>query len=183
MLLLGVEMSETYFTSDTHLNHFNIIEYCNRPFVSAQEMNEIIIANWNTIIRPSDTVYHLGDFGFGEQCKKIFQRLNGQKFLIIGNHDRKEVFGYGWGWVKDVYNAKIDGKNIWLSHYPHRSWPKSHRGSWHLFGHTHGRCEPYRLSFDIGVDSWGFFPVSFERVRKNIFNLEISNKEKNYVKS
>ena len=155
-------MPNLFFTADTHLNHTNIIKYCNRPFSSTQEMNDTIITNWNAVVRPGDSIYHLGDFGFGGNCQQIFKRLNGNKFILKGNHDRSEVFGYGWGWVKDVYVLKHEGKIIWLSHYPHRSWPHSFHGSWHLFGHVHGRMAPYGLSLDVGVDANRFAPVSFD---------------------
>ena len=80
-----------YVTSDTHFNHKNIIKYCNRPFNDVYEMNETLINNWNSVVTPEDIIYHLGDFGFGtkEELQEIFDRLNGYKYLIMGNHDRK----------------------------------------------------------------------------------------------
>ena len=84
-------MSKTYLVSDTHFNHSNIIKYCSRPFSNIEEMNKVIIDNWNNIVDKEDTVYHLGDFGFGtkEELKEIFDKLNGKKYLIMGNHDRR----------------------------------------------------------------------------------------------
>lgn len=52
----------TFFTSDTHFNHANIIHFCNRPFKDVEQMNETIIANWNNVISQDDTVFHLGDY-------------------------------------------------------------------------------------------------------------------------
>ena len=51
-----------FFTSDTHFNHKAIISYCSRPFESVEEMNDRLIDNWNQVVKPNDTVYHLGDF-------------------------------------------------------------------------------------------------------------------------
>ena len=84
-------MSKTYLVSDTHFNHSNIIKDCSRPFSNIEEMNKVIIDNWNNIVDKEDTVYHLGDFGFGtkEELKEIFDKLNGKKYLIMGNHDRR----------------------------------------------------------------------------------------------
>lgn len=80
-----------FVTSDTHFNHENIIKYCNRPFKDSKEMNEIIIKNWNEVVSNNDIVYHLGDFGFGtfSELQDIFNRLNGIKYLVMGNHDYK----------------------------------------------------------------------------------------------
>lgn len=79
-----------YFViSDTHFNHEKIIEYCNRPFKSVEEMNEIIIKNWNETVSNNDVVIHLGDVGLGnyDKLEPIIKRLNGKKILILGNHD------------------------------------------------------------------------------------------------
>ena len=50
-----------YFIADTHFNHANIIKYCNRPFKNTDEMNKYIIRKWNSVVKETDTVYHLGD--------------------------------------------------------------------------------------------------------------------------
>lgn len=46
-----------YFISDLHLGHRNILKLCNRPFSSIEEMDEIIIDNWNNKVHRDDTVY------------------------------------------------------------------------------------------------------------------------------
>ena len=58
-----------FFTSDTHFNHKAIISYCSRPFESVEEMNDRLIDNWNQVVKPSDTVYHLGDFDISSEWK------------------------------------------------------------------------------------------------------------------
>lgn len=77
----------TFFTSDTHFGHANIIRFCNRPFRNVEEMNEALIENWNLVVSEDDTVFHLGDFAFGGSnvWKSIIPRLNGHINLIIGN--------------------------------------------------------------------------------------------------
>lgn len=81
-------MRDIWIISDTHFGHENIIKYCNRPFKDTQEMDEHMIEQWNKVVKPGDKIYHLGDVFFGEEnASKIFPRLNGQKRLILGNHD------------------------------------------------------------------------------------------------
>ena len=169
-------MSNIYFTSDTHWNHANIIKYSKRPFADVNEMNEVLIDNWNSRIKPQDRVYHLGDVGFSNSQSNlcnILRRLNGQKFLIIGNHDEKTVdrdakFRTYWETISDTKTVKYQGQSIFLSHYAHRVWNKSHRGSWHLYGHSHGSLSDdiRSNSFDVGVDCHNYFPLSFDDVAR-----------------
>lgn len=161
-------MNNIWFTSDTHFGHNNIIKYCLRPFANAAEMDEAMVERWNAKVKPGDRVYHLGDFAQGniERQIKTFNKLNGQKFLIKGNHDdMKACHEMGWVWIKEQFGLKVGKDYIWLNHYPMRSWNKSYHGSWHLFGHVHGQCKVYGKSFEASVDAWGYAPVNFEEVK------------------
>jgi hypothetical protein len=68
--------------------------------------------------------------------------------------------------MKEVHDLRYDHKNIFLSHYPHRTWDGAYQGAYHLHGHTHGTVRPWGYSCDVGVDSWGFKPVSFGTLHK-----------------
>src|SRR3990167_8010996 len=78
-----------WFTSDTHYWHKNIINYCNRPVGSIEEMNKFLIARYNEKVQPDDEVWHLGDFAFCGRDKaiEILEQLNGHIHLVRGNHD------------------------------------------------------------------------------------------------
>lgn len=77
-----------YFTSDLHLGHANIIALCNRPFSSVEEMDDVLIANWNRRVTDRDTVYIMGDLCFRTADPiPYLERLRGKKHLILGNHD------------------------------------------------------------------------------------------------
>lgn len=164
-------MSETFFTSDTHFDHESIIHLSNRPFKSVDEMNEALIANWNAVIGPKDTVWHLGDFSMGSnQRASVFaDRLNGSIHLMEGNHDHKTVrdCASSFASIDLMKTISVDSQRIVLCHYPMREWDKAWRGSWHLFGHVHGRLdnEPFSKSMDVGVDSHHFRPLAFEEIR------------------
>ena len=110
-----------YIISDTHFNHKNIIDYCNRPFNDI-EMNNTIIDNWNKTVKKDDVVYHLGDFFLGSKfdLKDIVDKLNGTIYLIRGNHDRLTVKSYEDCGIKVLKNAPIiiDQYKIMLSHRP-----------------------------------------------------------------
>src|SRR5579884_154506 len=79
-----------YFSADHHLGHENIIKYCSRPFASAGEMNAALVANWNAVVVPDDTVHVLGDVVMGrrEESMPLIGQLCGHKILYPGNHDR-----------------------------------------------------------------------------------------------
>lgn len=151
-----------FFTADTHLGHDNIIKYCDRPFSSVEEMDEIIIKNWNSVVSKTDTVYHLGDFSFRDPLIYL-KRLNGNIVHIEGNHDKKFLEKFG-----RIYKMKtivIDKITIVLCHFAMRVWEKSHFNSWHCYGHSHGELESYGKSYDVGVDNNNFSPVSFEELK------------------
>ena len=82
-----------YFTADPHYGHDNIRRFCDRPFDSWWEMNKVLIANHNAVVGPNDHVYFVGDFAFMNKGKivEILKRLNGKKFMILGNHDKEHT--------------------------------------------------------------------------------------------
>lgn len=177
-------MSKKYFfTSDTHYSHRNVIKYCNRPFKDEEEMNESMIANYNSVVGANDVVYHLGDFAFEKDrsiLEHIMARLNGEKHIIWGNHDNL-LKSVKW---KDHFHTSSDLRTIYvpaesnngvvqrivLCHYAMRVWDQSHYGTWHLHGHSHGTLSDIKeiLSCDVGVDCWNFTPVSMEQLNAHM---------------
>lgn len=178
-----------YFTSDLHLGHKNILKYQPaRPWKNIDEMNNAIVDNWNSVVTPQDEVYVIGDFAFMQPTDtvNILRRMNGQKYLIKGNHDAidssevRECFG----WIKDFYELNVDlgdvhKQKIVMCHYAFRVWNKSHHGSWNLYGHSHGSLPPEGKQLDVGIDAtilyhkWfgsdfgvkPFTPVSLDQVK------------------
>lgn len=152
---------DTWFISDTHFGHANIIKYSDRPFSDVDDMNEKMVEAWNNLVKPGDNVYHNGDFAFMRypEFKNLTWRLNGNIHLVLGNHDkmiiqnRNELLRAGKFKTIQYYNElKIAGKMIVLFHYGQRVWNKSHHGSIHLYGHSHGSLPPFGRSVDVGVD-------------------------------
>jgi calcineurin-like phosphoesterase family protein len=149
------------------------MKYCNRPFSSTEEMNNTIIKNYNTVVKPKDEVYMLGDFAFVKSVQEIetlLSQLNGKKYLIYGNHDRNFINQSSFIWKKDIAKINIQGQKIILCHYSMRVWDCSHYGSWNLYGHSHNCLEEFDniLACDVGVDAWNFCPVSFEQIKEKM---------------
>ncbi len=162
-----------FFTSDTHFFHHNIIKYCRRPFPDVEKMSYELVKRWNSVVGYNDTVYHLGDFMWGtrEEGKRIRAHLNGSICLIRGNHDPYDDLGFQW--VKDFYEYSNHKQKIVLFHYGMRTWRHDLRGAWHLYGHSHSMLPPFGKSFDIGVDSWDYTPLSYEQVKKEMDKRDI----------
>ena len=114
-----------YFTSDLHLNHQNILKYepLSRPFSTKEEMNEVIINNWNNKVSIEDTVYVLGDLSMGEVKNSIplIKRLNGKIILIRGNHDNeKRLAAYKELGIEihDIAYLNYKGRFFIMCHFP-----------------------------------------------------------------
>jgi len=168
-----------WFTSDTHFNHSNIIQYSERPFSGIGEMTAALVNNWNEIVGKNDIVYHLGDFALSwdkKHAKAIdntLAALNGQKWLITGNHDRDEVTkNPRWAKVTPYHELKIDlggvrKQRIVMCHYPFRSWNQMSQGAWMLHGHSHGNLDSIGGKImDVGVDCHNFRPISIGCIRE-----------------
>jgi calcineurin-like phosphoesterase family protein len=165
-----------WFTSDTHYGHAHVIDYAKRPFVSVEEMDEALVSSWNAVVKPGDSVYHLGDFALTrpERAAEIVRRLKGQKFLIFGNHDTRlrdhGDFVAAWVWARDLTQIRVGTQKIMLCHYAMRTWASAHHGAWQLYGHSHGSLaeSPTMRSTDVGVDCWGYAPVAFETLQERM---------------
>lgn len=175
-------MNNIYFTGDSHYFHTNIIKYTNRPFKDVEEMDNILINNTNEKVGQDDRIIHLGDFCFskyGRTPEYYLDRINCKNItMILGNHDPHDHNGlpdrnfarlfnggcYNYLEIKVPYKGRE--QLIVLSHYAMRVWNKSHHGSWHLFGHSHGTLEdlPNSLSIDVGVDCHNYYPISVDEV-------------------
>lgn len=186
---------KVFFTSDTHFYHTNIIDFCKRPFKEIEEMNETLIANWNKTVGPNDIIFHLGDFCLGdsEKWNRILDRLNGNIYLILGNHDLRNFrksYEERFKSVTMQMNIEIENQKICLNHYPFLCYDGSYNGDWQLFGHVHTnknntsndarRLEIlFPTQYDVGVDNNNFTPISFAVLKKVIEEqIQQSIKEK-----
>jgi len=112
-------------------------------------------------------------------AKSILNRLNGNIHVVLGNHDKttlrltKTHNVKKFASVSETKYITIEGQKIFMCHYALRTWRASYHGSWALFGHSHGRMPPFGKSFDVGVDCWNYYPISFEQVQRKMDKLEL----------
>ena len=166
-----------YFTADLHFFHDNVIKYANRHFSDAEEMNEVLISNWNKKISPDDEVYILGDVTMkgAAYASQVLSRLKGRKYLIKGNHDQfadqAEFDKSAFGWIRSYHELDYQNQRFILFHYPIEEWNGFYRGTVHLHGHQHNH-DDYNYSclekgfrrYDVGVDANNMSPVSVEEL-------------------
>lgn len=174
-----------YFTSDQHFGHANIIRYCDRPFRSTGEMDAALVARWNAVVGPDDTVHVLGDVCMGrrEESMPLIRQLTGHKILYAGNHDRcwyghgararaaeAEYLEAGFEEIRQgTYHLELDGRRVAVSHFPYRGdsgdadrftgYRPADEGLWLLHGHVHEKWRVLDRMINVGVDVWEFTPV------------------------
>ena len=129
-------MNRIFVIGDTHFGHTKILDFEKeaRPFNSIEEMNETLVENWNKVVKPKDTVWHLGDVLFGDDNFKYVARLNGYKHLVMGNHDQSKLSNYQLYFNKIVGAYKLAGHI--LSHVPVHPTQK-YRFKGNIHGHMH----------------------------------------------
>lgn len=153
-------------------------------------MDETMIRNWNEVVPYDGIVFHLGDVSLmsPQKTESMLSRLNGKIYLIKGNHEksvlRKKTTRDRFEWIRDKYELQVGKRLIVLCHYAHRVWNKSHHGSFHLYGHSHGSMEekPWGRSMDVGVDSWGYKPISYTEVERVLSKREAFQTDKHEVR-
>ena len=164
-----------FFTSDTHFGHTNIIQYCNRPFTDIDQMNEVMIKNWNDRVALGDVVYHLGDFSMGPKENVYIRRcLNGKLILVKGNHDRKDPLlkEAGFDEIHRKLEIEIDGYRLYLAHIPmhldagERWYPDELKTQppkyydYFLCGHVHQQWKRNGKTINVGVDVSNYVPLT-----------------------
>ena len=174
-----------YLTSDTHFGHANIIKYCNRPYKDTYLMDKSLTENWNSIVTPEDTVYHLGDFAFGG-ISKYLPKLNGNILLIRGNHDRdSDIKGSGINYIQNMdfeyggYRFKMNHRPVFKEGTPDQFNDREQRAKidlnnydWILCGHVHEKWKTFQKNINVGTDIWGFKPITFDDIIETIKEIK-----------
>lgn len=185
-------MSEVFFTSDLHIDHTNIINFCRRPFHSIENMRKLLVQNWNERVSSTDTVFVLGDFAMGQIAGSlpVAKDLNGHKILIPGNHDRchpmhKKADAWAAKYEAVGFNVQdpqillgVNGiGHVLLCHFPFIGDSGDHEDRYEewrpvdngivtlLHGHVHGHSRQHgERQFDVGVDANGYVPRTINEI-------------------
>lgn len=164
-----VAANNVYFLSDMHLNHKNIVRGVSvwdkgyRDFDTIKEMNDTLIDNINSMVGCNDLLFDLGDSFFGDkrQINELMSRINCKNIVkLFGNHDKHLRENYQFCrehylWFGDYLELYIGKRLVVMSHYAMKVWNESHRGSYHLFGHSHALLPDniHANCCDVGMDA------------------------------
>ena len=164
---------QVWVIADTHFGHENILKFVNndgsrvRSFCSVEEMDEIMIEKWNARVRTRDKVYHVGDVVIKKRdLARVMPRLNGNKTLIMGNHDifdSKEYMKY----FKNLRAFRVWGKAV-LSHVPIHPMSLGERFIVNIHGHLHSNSVGDPRYSSVCVEQRGYAPVAIEDAIKEI---------------
>jgi len=170
-----------WFSSDMHLGHAGVIKFCNRPFETVEEMDEAIVDKWNKTVRGTERVYVLGDVSFHNPKVGVplLRRLNGEKILVLGNHDKYSMTQYRQAGFVHICNETVIpmlGRRVRMSHFPYLPRPEENEpdhemryphlrprrdgNEFLLCGHVHDRWKTRERMVNVGTDVWNFRPVS-----------------------
>lgn len=169
-------MTETYFISDTHFGHRNMLNFKRddgkplRPFIDVEDMDNTMIENWNSIVKPQDKVYHLGDVVMARSQLKTLAQLNGRKVLIKGNHDICKIQDY-LNYFEDVRAYKVyPNYGIICSHIPLHAGVFTSRWKVNVHGHLHANLVRSEQGFidhryvNISVEQIDYAPITFDEL-------------------
>lgn len=185
MIKLNIDESKIWFSSDHHFRHYKNLEYSGRPFDTIEEHDNKLISNINEVVEYDDHLFLLGDFIFTSSIDIIadyYSRINGIKYLILGNHDLKNrmhreiIRNIFQGRIFDSLILEVHDQIYYLSHFPYEYFV-----SYNFHGHVHGgptslaneRVKPKSKQFDVGVDNNNYYPINLEQIKQKLNDKQL----------
>jgi len=167
----------TFFISDHHFGHANVLTFKRsdgsplRSFSHVDEMNEHMVERWNSVVKSTDKVYHLGDIALNHKYLYFLDRCNGEKVLIKGNHDTGKISQY-MPYFKDIRGShQFDG--VLLTHIPVHPASLARWGL-NIHGHLHSNVvtqepwdKPDPRYFNVSVERLNYTPISYDEIKKS----------------
>ena len=172
-------MRNIFYISDTHFGHEKTCTTFKRsdgtplrPFSCAEEMDAEMVKRWNSVVKSTDKVYHLGDVVINRRFLSVLQELNGDKRLILGNHDIFDHHDYLKYFNRLHGSIKID--SLWLTHIPVHidSVPRWSLANVH--GHIHAQEIPHGKYFNVSVEQIDYTPISHEDLITRIKDKQLN---------
>lgn len=174
---------DAFITSDTWFGREFICDIAKRPFKDVNEMNNILIKNWNKNVKKNDVVFHLGNFAWDPiTAENVLKNLNGKIYFLLGNEDDalvevcnkfKNVHVIDYGYVKIPYY------DIVISHYPMLDWPGKDTGSVLFHGHSVYKNDTKFVSgsnvVNVCTDFWDYSPVKISSIYNIINTIKQNN--------
>jgi calcineurin-like phosphoesterase family protein len=166
-------MANLFIISDTHFGHANILNFVDkdgkhlRTFGSVEEMDQHMVDRWNSVVRPQDHVYHLGDVAMKQQCIETVARCNGRKRLVRGNHDIFRTKKY-LPYFEEIYGIRVlDG--MIFTHIPIHPESLSRFKS-NVHGHVHAQPQGHYgpRYYNVSVEAVDYTPVALEDLKLRI---------------
>ena len=168
--------SQVFITSDLHLGHANLREFRNevhnKSFSETSDVDQWLLAQWNSVVRHKDIVWVLGDVAWSKSDLEWLALMNGHKKLVLGNHDAE-----GRGMSIDDYlpyfesvHGCIKKYGLVMTHVPIHPQELAFRWTTNVHGHIHhmDRCLPKPNYINVNVDVRGGFPVKLDDIREEI---------------
>jgi calcineurin-like phosphoesterase family protein len=159
---LGRALVEAPFwiISDTHFFHRNIIDYCDRP----ENHDQLMLDNWQEMIADDAPILHLGDFALGPRgdIEELAPKLPGNKYLLMGNHDRRgKRFYYELGFtIVDPFMLDYKGKKLVFSHYPdYQRKFIQYPNHINIHGHIHEKTIDDPQLINVSVEQTDYRPL------------------------
>lgn len=175
-------MSNTWFVGDLHLGHEGMVRFTDkdgkkiRPFSTVEEHDHALISNINSVVKPADRLYFLGDVVINRRHLGQIAAINGRKKLIKGNHDIFHLSDYT-PYFEDIVAYRIYPKlSVIMSHIPVHPNQLEHRFKWNVHGHLHSNLVlggahplmPDERYINLCPEHTKFMPVSMDEIIERI---------------
>jgi calcineurin-like phosphoesterase family protein len=181
---MTLDPKNTFFISDPHFDHVNILRYANRPFRSVEEMNDTILRRYNEVVRDDSLVFFLGDMAFGRGSrtpKWWLSQLRGHIIYIKGSHDHG-IRPTNTVDCHDVYVLDTGAGKVLLTHEPSQAHDRFRKEQvkmeweWMIHGHTHDTrlINVQRRSVCVCVEAINYRPISLQQIREAINGVHYS---------
>lgn len=152
-----------------------------RNFSNEIEMTHYVVNQTNSLVKPDDILYCLGDWSFGgkDKIKTLREMIKCQNIiLILGNHDKNIVKNKDlhtlFTHISRYEELRISKLLISMHHYPIGSWNEIGNGGIMLHGHSHHSYKSQGRILDVGIDGpWDYKPLNLREVVNDMKNKDI----------